>query len=353
VLIIDGHLDLGHNALEWNRELRLSAHATRRLEVGMTQKGRAAGTVGLPDLCAGGVGICMATLFARVGWPHSNRDGFRSNEIASAMAWGQLAYYRELATEGAVRLITTRSALAAHASAWDADPAGEPLGFVIAMEGADPIISPDRLGNWWDAGLRVLSLCHYGASLYAHGTGMDGGLLPAGRDLLREVRTIGMVLDVSHLSEQSFYETLDSFDGPTLASHNNCRALTPGDRQLSDEMIRLLAARGGVIGSALDAWMLQPGWILGAQESNTLTLDTYVDHIDHVCQVTGDAQHAAVGSDLDGGYGIEQTPRDLDTIADLARLPAMLRARGYCDDDVALVMHGNWLRLLGEALPKA
>ena len=351
MLIIDGHLDLGHNALEWNRDLRLGARATRRLEAGMTQKGRAAGTVGLPDLRAGGVGICMATLFARVDWPHSNRDGYRSNGIASAMAWGQLAYYRELATSGAIRLLTTGSALAEHARAWDANPGETPLGFVIAMEGADPVLGPDRLGEWWEAGLRVLSLCHYGASLYAHGTGMTEGLMPAGFDLLREMRSIGLILDVSHLSERSFFQSLEAFDGPTLASHNNCRALVTGDRQLSDEMIRLLAARGGVVGAALDAWMLQSGWVLGAPESTAVTMESYVDHIDHICQVTGVAAHAAIGSDLDGGYGTEQTPRDLDTIADLARVPAMLRARGYSDVDVALIMNGNWLRLLGEALP--
>jgi membrane dipeptidase len=180
---------------------------------------------------------------------------------------------------------------------------------------------------------------------------MEAGLLPPGVELLKAMQTIGLVLDVSHLSERSFYEALNVFGGPVLASHNNCRALVPGDRQLTDAMIRLLAARSAVIGSALDAWMLHPNWVFGQTPTDAVSLSDYVDHIDHVCQVTGSARHAAIGSDLDGGYGTEQTPHDLDTIADLARVPAMLRARGYTDDDVALLMHGNWLRLLGASLP--
>ena len=226
-----------------------------------------------------------------------------------------------------------------------------PLGFVLSMEGADPIVGPDQLGAWVDQGLRIVSLAHYGPSRYAHGTKSEGGLFPMGRELLAEMARLGVALDVTHLSDGSFREALDLFDGPVLATHSNCRALVPGDRQLSDGMIRELVTRGAVIGSALDAWMLQPGWVIGETTPEGVSMETFVDHIDHVCQIAGDARHAAIGSDLDGGYGTEQTPRDLDTIADLRVVPELLARRGYGDEDIALVMHGNWERWLRGVLP--
>jgi membrane dipeptidase len=160
-----------------------------------------------------------------------------------------------------------------------------------------------------------------------------------------------MILDVTHLSDQCFDEALDIYRGPVLASHHNSRALVPDQRQLTDEQIKRLISRGAVIGAALDAWMLYPNWVRGKTTPNEagVTLETVVDHIDHVCQLAGNARHAAIGSDLDGGFGIEQTPADLDTIADLQRLPELLRRRGFKEDDVAGILHGNWVRFFSEA----
>ena len=227
-----------------------------------------------------------------------------------------------------------------------------PLGFVLSMEGADPIVGPDSLGFWVEQGLRIVSLAHYGPSRYAHGTKSVGGLFPMGRELLAEMATQGVALDITHLSDDSFAEAIDLFDGPVLATHSNCRALVPGDRQLTDDMIRQLVARDAVIGAALDAWMLQPGWVIGETTPELVSMETFVDHIDHVCQLAGNARHAAIGTDLDGGYGTEQTPRDLDTIADLRVVPELLATRGYVDADIELVMHGNWERWLRGVLPE-
>ena len=160
-----------------------------------------------------------------------------------------------------------------------------------------------------------------------------------------------MMLDVSHLTDESFHEALDRFQGPVLASHSNCRALVPGDRQLDDAMIRRMIERDGVIGAVMDAWMLQPGWVRGETTNEHLTLEAVADQIDHVCQLAGNSRHAAIGTDLDGGYGIEQTPNDLDTIADVQKIPELLRKRGYGEEDIAAVMHGNWSRLLERGLP--
>jgi len=167
------------------------------------------------------------------------------------------------------------------------------------------------------------------------------------------MQQVGMALDVTHLADQAFYEALDAFDGPVLASHHNCRALVPGSRQLSDDMIRLLIERDAVIGAALDAWMLHPGWVKGKTSNEVVSLEDYVAHIDHVCQLAGNARHSAIGSDLDGGYGTEQCPHDLDTIADLQKIPDLLRKRGYTESDIELIMHGNWIRFLRQTLPES
>jgi len=353
MMVVDSHLDLAMNALNWNRDLRLSAHETRSLEAGMTEKGRAAGTVGFPDMRAGKVAVSSATLIARVAWPGTNVPGYRTPEIAYAHAMGQLAHYRLLEEQGDVRVLEYLADLEGHLAEWQEPVQGTPpLGFWISMEGADPIISPDQVGEWWDDGLRMVSLCHYGVSAYSHGTGMPGGLLPDAYPLLDEMAEVGMVLDVSHLADEALFQALDAFDGRVAASHHNCRALVPGDRQLTDEQIRLLVQRDAVIGAALDAWMIVPDWVKGETQPEAASMEDYVNHIDHVCQLAGNARHAAIGSDLDGGYGIEQTPHDLDTIADLQKVPDLLRRRGYSESDIGLIMHGNWLRFLRETLPE-
>lgn len=346
MMIIDGHLDLAMNALLWNRDLKLPVAETRRLEAGMNQKGRAAGTVAFPEMRQGNIPVSFCTVIARVTQPDAVREGYRTHEIAYGHAQGQLAYYRELERQGVVRMISDWPAFAAHLSDWNQAPDTTPLGLVLTMEGADPIVEPSQVGAWWEQGLRIVSLAHYGPSAYARGTESVGGLTDKGRALLREMQSIGMILDVTHLSDQSFWEAVELFTGPVLATHSNCRALVPGDRQLSDDMLRHLIERDAVIGAVMDAWMLQPGWIRGVTTPEHVTLNTVVDHIDHICQLAGNARHAAIGSDLDGGYGTEQTPNDLDTIADLRKIADLLRQRGYGEADIERIMHRNWADLL-------
>ena len=182
---------------------------------------------------------------------------------------------------------------------------------------------------------------------------MEGGLTPAGRDLVKEMARIGIALDVTHLTDDAFWESLDIYSGPVWASHNNCRALVPHQRQFSDEQLRELIRRDAVIGAAFDAWMMVPGWIRGktTPQDTGVMISHAADHIDHICQLAGSARHCGIGSDLDGGYGTEQTPGDLDSIADLQSLAGILSRRGYSEADVAGIMHGNWIRKLTEALP--
>lgn len=355
MLVVDAHLDLAMNALMWNRDLALGAHETRELEraEGMTGKGRVAGTVGLPDLRSGEIGLVFATVIARKNHGQNSDIDFRTHEIAFAQAQGQLAYYRELERQGVIRLIRSAGDLGEWRAAWEANPSSAPFGFVLLMEGADPIVRPEQARLWWEDGLRIVGPVHYGPSAYAFGTGSAGPLTEKGRALLGEMDALGIMLDVSHLTDQSFHEALDRFQGPVLASHSNCRALVPGDRQLDDAMIDRMIERDGVIGAVMDAWMLQPNWERGVTTNEGVSLANVVDQIDHVCQLAGNCRHAAIGTDLDGGYGTEQTPRDLDTIADVQKIPDLLRDRGYGEEDIAAIMHGNWLRLLERGLPKA
>ena len=222
---------------------------------------------------------------------------------------------------------------------------------MLCIEGADCLLEPHEVFAWQAAGLRILSLAHYGTSRYAHGTNTEGGLFPPARALLGYMERLGVVLDLTHTSDGSFWEALDAFGGRVIATHNNCRALVARQRQFTDDMIRAIADRDGVIGVALDDWMLCVDFEIAHPHPELVTLATVVDHVEHICAVTGSARHVAIGTDLDGGYGTEQTPSDLNTIADLQKFPALLRARGFAESDVMAFMHGNWLRLLQAALP--
>ncbi|TAK23218.1 MAG: peptidase M19 [Chloroflexota bacterium] len=358
MLVADFHLDLAMNALTLNRDLRLPVTEIRRRESGMDGKGRGLGTVALPELRSGKVGLISATLWARVGHPGSVVGGYCDQLVAHGHAMGQFAYYEALARCGEMTIIRDRQELDTTIAAWtayDASPDGDPppVGAVIAIEGADPIVDPDEVDLWWQRGVRIVSLAHYGLSAYAHGTGQPGGLRGNAGALLRAMDSRGMILDLTHSADDTFFESLGHFGGPVLASHSNCRDLVPGDRQLTDDMIRRVIEREGVIGAAMDDWMLYPDWVKGETPSTVVSLRDYVNHIDHVCQVAGNARHAAIGTDLDGGYGREQSPGDLDTIADLQHVAAILGHRGYGGADIERIMWRNWVDLLHRAWPAA
>ena len=349
MLIVDSHLDIAYNALEWDRDLLQPIAKIREAEAGMAQKGRGLNVVNFAELRRGGIGLFFVTMGCRLASMGKRFSGVRTQDIAYAKCKGELAYYRLMEAKGVLRQIRDRTELDAHLAEWDDDPQATPLGFVLSMEGADGIVASEQIAEWWDEGLRVVSLCHYGVSSYSHGTQAPGGLTVRGGPMLEALEAAGVILDVSHLAEQAFWEAMEIFTGPVLATHNCCRALCDHDRQLDDQQIKALAQRGGVIGTAMDIWMISPLWDRAAMDNTGITLETVVDHIDHVCQLTGSSYHAAIGTDLDGGYGKEQSPADLDTIADLRKIPAILEKRGYSQTDVADIMHGNWVRLLRAA----
>ena len=354
MLILDAHLDLSMNALEWNRDLTRPISEIRHREEGLTDKpDRSRGTVCLPEMRRGGVGLCVATQIARYVKPGNPLPGWRSPEQAWAQTQGQLAWYRAMEDAGQMIQINDRAGLNKHLALWESNPhPNSPIGYLLSLEGADSIITLAHLERSFTQGLRALGPAHYGPGTYAQGTDATGGLGIRGRELLQEMDRLGIILDVTHLCDDSFWEALKHFQGPLWASHSNCRTLAPHNRQFSDEQIKALIERGAVIGAALDAWMMVPGWIKRQTTPETagLKLERIVDHIDHVCQLAGNALHSGIGSDLDGGFGREQSPSDLDTIADLAQIPNMLQSRGYTPAAVEGIMHENFIRFLKAAL---
>lgn len=356
MLIVDSHLDLALNALQGNRDLLSSAYTIRSIE---NARGAAQGdcTVALPEMRRGRVALCFATVLARsTGRPQPHID-FATPAQAHGIAWGHLAYYRALEHQGHIRIIRDAAQLDAHLAEWaawdarhpteDVDPSLPP-GVVVSMESADPVLEPRTLREWWAAGLRLLGPAHFGPGRYAGGTGSEGGLTEIGAALLDEMARVGIVLDLSHCSDRAFWQALSRYHGPVHASHTNCRALNPHQRQFSDAQIRAIVERDGVIGVVPGCWQLKPGWRNGDSNQGVGLADA-VAHIDHVCEIAGSSRHVGIGSDLDGGVGREGFAREIDTIADLQKIGALLAERGYTQADVAGIMHGNWCRLLRRA----
>jgi membrane dipeptidase len=357
MLIFDAHLDLSMNALEWNRDLTRPIAEIRARERGQTDKpDRGTNTVCFEEMRRGRVGLCVATLIARYVKPANPLPGWHAPEIAWAQTQGQLAWYRAMEEAGEMVQIRDLATLRRHVELWsnlpeDGSIPNAPIGYILSLEGADSILTPRHLERAYAQGLRAIGPAHYGPGTYAQGTHVTGGIGQAGRELLAEMRRLGIILDATHLCDDSFWEAMEHYDGPVWASHNNCRALVNDTRQFTDDQLKELIRRGGVIGAALDAWMMVPGWVRGktTPAEAGVTLEHMLDHMDHVCQLAGNANHAAIGTDLDGGFGREQSPGDLETIADLARLPDMLAKRGYSAADIRGIMHGNWLRFLENA----
>ncbi len=367
MLIIDGDYPMAVGALHWDRDHTWELGRIRTAEPGVVKNGSwpdAYAMASLPEMRKAQIAAALVKVVSCVKRPGHPHGEYRTQNLAYASSMGQLAYYRLLESQGEAAVLGTREAFSAHMDAWSsaADHADMPVGLVIGMEGADAIVWPEQVQEWWESGLRVISLSHYGVSAYSHGTatGTDGGLLPPAKQLLLEMDRLGMILDVSHTSDASVREELEIFEGPALASHQNCRAVTPGERQQPDDILKAVIERGGVIGSSMDTWMIYKGgldwsghipspWEVFPRES--VTLEDYVDHIDYVCQLAGTSEHAAIGGDTDGQGGVPEAPYEIDTVADYQKVADVLSRRGYKTWDVENVMYRNWQRFFEAWLP--
>ncbi len=350
MFILDAHLDLAMNALEWNRDLTWTVEDIRKSETGMTDKpDRERNTVSLDAMRKGNIGICVATQIARYVKKDSNLPGWNSPQQAWAQTQGQLAWYKSMEDIGEMVQITNEAQLNRHLALWKNDIVSKnPIGYILSLEGADSIVNIDYLEKSYDLGLRAIGPAHYGPGTYAHGTDSVGGIGVKGKELLKKIEELNLILDTTHLCDVSFWETMKVYNGPVWASHNNCRKFVNHNRQYSDEQINELIRRDAVIGIALDAWMMVPNWVRGEStpEGMGVTLDQMIDNIDHICQLSGNSFHVGIGTDLDGAFGKEQSPVDLDTIADLQKIPLMLSKKGYTKIDIENIMSQNFIKFL-------
>ncbi|GAB4515754.1 MAG: membrane dipeptidase [Anaerolineae bacterium] len=355
MFIVDAHQDIAYNAVCFGRDYRLSALRKRQLEANTDIPARNGfATTGLPESIAGRVALVFATLFVA---PHSKRPApwsavmYQSPREAYQLALAQMDYYNRLAdNDNRIRLVRTAPELDAVLATWEQ---GKPLaertqGLVILMENADPILEAPQFEEWYERGVRIVGPAWRGTR-YTGGTGEPGPLTPEGRDLLETMSSYGVVLDLSHMAEEAYFEALDLYQGPIIASHSNPRKFVNTDRHLSDEMILRLAERGGVMGVAVYNHFLSQTWTR-TDTKRALPLQAVVDVIDHVCQLTGNAAHVGIGTDFDGGFGAESVPNEIDTVADLWQLGPALRERGFAENDIEAILGGNMVRKLRECL---
>jgi membrane dipeptidase len=351
--IVDAHLDIAYDALAWNRDLSRSAQETRRIEQETDSpaiKGNGTCSIGLPDWLEGGVGIVFGTLFES---PHKGGMSvgplvYRNEEEAHALGMQQLDWYHDWARrDPRVRVIGARQDLEQVIG----DRGSGIVGIVPLMEGADPIRQPKELQQWVDRGLRAVGLAWTGTR-YSGGTGAPGGLTDLGRELIAEIARLNVILDVSHMAQQALAETLDTFEGECLiASHSNPQHFLPTERHLPDAAIKAIGKRDGVMGVVLANGFLVDGWWQKPEHrKEDVTVEDVANVIDYVCQLTGSHAHVGIGSDFDGGFGVEAIPAEFDSSRDLWKIGEALARRGYSDDSIAQIMGGNWVRILRKTL---
>jgi len=364
--LFDAHLDMAMNALDHERDQLLPVQMMREREAAGVPDDRGVATVSLDELKAGGCGVVLSTVIARAKpWvkadrpkQHSDTD-WPTQSMAYSIAMGQLAYYRLLESQRRLRIITDAGSLKRHLAEWEAAPDTTPVGLILTMEGADPIVEPGQLRDWHALGLRTLMLAHFGRSHYAHGTptsdpdnthDIDGPLTDSGRALLPFMAELGMPLDLTHTSDRTFAQAIDLFEGRVYSSHTACRALADMPRNHTDAQLKTIIDRDGVIGLPMFNHFLSAGYEEDSPKE-TVTYATVADHVDHICQLVGSAKHVGIGSDCDGGFGREHMPAELDRHRDITKLADVLLPRGYSDDDIVGIMRKNWLRFFGETLP--
>jgi len=366
-LIIDAHEDLAWNILTFGRDYTRAAHETRRLEAGsLAARINGDTLLGYPDYQRGRVGIIFGTLFAaplRARLDESDTQVYETAEQARDLYRAQLdAYHRLVETHPEkFRLVLTVPELEAHLSAWADHPeppgsaesdTGLPVGLVPLMEGAECITRLEELEEWWERGVRIIGPAWKG-NRFCGGTREPGPLTADGFALLDAMTSLGFTLDLSHMDRAAALQALERYEGPVIASHANALRLVKGsdsNRHLTDEVIEGIIARGGVIGAVPFNRFLVNGWT-EKDPREAVPLDLVAAQIDAICQKAGNVRHAALGTDFDGGFGVQEAPAGIDTIADLHKLAPLLAAKGYNEADVAAIFGGNWMSQLRKSLP--
>jgi membrane dipeptidase len=357
-ILLDSHLDIAMNYVAYGRDFRLGSWAKQRREgkfPGHPFDGIGVASVGQPDLLLGRTGIVFASLWTPPkGAPFCPPNiMYETPRQAYQQALRQWDYYQRLADQhDNIRLIRFQHELQTVLESWadDQDMLQHKVGLVLQMEGADPILEPKQVEEWVERGVRIIAPA-WRATRYSAGTGAPGRLTPLGRELLEQMSHYGLILDLSHMAEAAYFECIDRYEGALIATHSNPRRFVASDRQLSDDMIRALAERDGVIGIVPFNEFLLEGWKSWTGRKEKVHIRRMLDAIDHVCQVTGSARHVGIGTDWDGGFGWESIPIPFDSHIDLWKIESYLTRRDYSPADVRNILCGNFLRILGASLP--
>jgi len=365
-LILDAHQDIAFNILSFGRDYSRSVYETRQIETshpipGLTNQS----LLGWPEYNYGKVALVFGTLFAGPARSekklHPNLQIYNTPEEANTVYWNQLRLYHQLAEEKPqfFRLIKTKSDLSKHLNEWETQPTHPepedflPVGIVPSMEGAEGILDFEELPLWWENGLRSIGLAWAG-NQFCGGTREPGPLTGLGRELLHEMAQTGFILDLSHMDEPAALECILTYPGQIIASHSNAASLVKGydsNRLLSDQVVKELIARDGVIGVVpLNAFL---NWEWRVDDGKAVvSLRLVAEQIDHICQVAGDCKHVGIGSDFDGGVGLEHVPAELDSVADLQKISPFLQELGYNEIEISQIFAGNYLRVLESVLPE-
>ncbi len=361
-LIVDAHADIAYNMLKYGRDYTRSAAETRRFEAGtQTVLDNQDTLLGWDDYQRGQVAVIFSTLFAlphRFRKSETEKQVYKNFDEAHELYREQLLTYHRMtdATPDKFRLIASCSDLNLILDHWaspTSQQTGHPVGMVVLMEGAEGIRHPSELDEWHDLGVRLIGPAWVGTR-YCGGWKEPGPLTDDGRELLSAMADYNFILDLSHMDERAAVEALDRYRGPIVATHANCAALMPNsnsNRHLSDRIIEGVIERDGVVGVVPFNSYLKVGWVSDKNPRSEVPLDVVVNHIDHICQLAGDSLHAGIGSDFDGGFGLQSVPPEIDTVADLQNLVSLLKARGYSETDVENILSGNWLARLKRDLP--
>lgn len=362
MIIVDAHEDLAWNILTFGRDYTRSVQTTRQKEAGgIAPKYNGDTLLGWQEYQKGRVAVVFATLFAppmRASEGAWDNQCYKDSDEARVRYLAQMNAYHQLVSEhpDKFRLVRTKNELEKVLSRWEPEEttaAPAPVGLVVSMEGAEGLRTPDELQGWWESGLRLIGLAWAG-NQYCGGTREPGALTDAGYALLEEMGRIGFGLDISHMDEASVLPALDFYAGQIIASHANAKALLKGDdsnRHLSDRVIHGIIERDGVIGVVFYNHFLNPAWKHG-DAREMVTLHDVVAQIDYICQLAGDARHVGIGTDFDGGLGVQSVPDGIDSIADLQKLIPLLEEKGYKIEDIEAIMGKNWIARLQNILPQ-
>lgn len=359
--IVDAHQDLAFNMLSFERDYTRTVAETRQIETkNQTPEYNGDTMIGWDAYQAGRVGIVFSTLFAA---PIRRKMGdwdsvvYETPEQAHTLYRQQIdAYHRLVETHpDKFTLIQTKPDLSEVLAAWEnaAEDQEPPVGLAILMEAAEGIRQPTELELWWNLGVRLIGPAWAGTR-FCGGTREPGPLTKEGYALLDGMADHGFVLDISHMDEKAVLQSLDHYPGQIIASHANPQGMLTGlesNRFLPDRVIEGLIERDAVIGIVLYNKFLHPEWKKGANRK-IVPLELIVDHIDYICQIAGDAKHIGIGSDADGGFGLQDSPHGIDSIADIQKLSPILSNRGYSDEDIISIFSKNWITILEGVLPE-